>query len=100
MAHTPGPWKFQQGEIVTDDRAEMCIGNWTEGPGLGHAAQANARLIAAAPDLLADLRTMRDLAAMVLNRQHAGQPIADRIWSDLYAATNKASATLAKAEGA
>jgi hypothetical protein len=60
---------------------------------------SNARLIAESPALATALRDLRDYAAMVVNRQHAGQPISDRIWSDLYAAANAASAVLARVEG-
>lgn len=41
---------------VTATRQHIRLGFWVEGPGLGHAADANLRLIAAAPDLLAALR--------------------------------------------
>ncbi len=60
-AHTPGPWTVRGNSIVadeTDDRLEMRVrihsGNRDD-------IKANARLIAAAPDLLAALRTLLDI---------------------------------------
>ena len=60
VKHTPGPWKAYP--------HDCCPGNWhwVAGlPGLGktevHLAEANAHLIAAAPDLLAALETWVDV---------------------------------------
>lgn len=87
--HTPGPWH------VVRETTIAAGPTWIADAG----TSSDARLIAAAPDMLNGLRALRDIAAMVLNRQHAGQPIADRIWSDLFQAANSASATIQKAEG-
>jgi hypothetical protein len=56
--HTPGPWGFV-GEILTGPRG-LKLGTFSEGPGLGYAADANARLIAAAPELLEALQLVVD----------------------------------------
>ena len=55
--HTPGPWKNNKSEIYTDNQQESFIadvfdenGDW----------QANARLIASAPDLLEALQSIRE----------------------------------------
>lgn len=61
-AHTPGPWHFdghQYDHIVwSSDRNRVCFLTST-GP-----TEANARLIAAAPDLLAALKDMVDGAPL------------------------------------
>jgi hypothetical protein len=56
--HTPGPWEVdgdRDGDqllvIQSESKGEIC--NVTFTLGYGHADEANARLIAAAPDLLA-----------------------------------------------
>ena len=55
MSHTPGPWKAGQ-RIAGNGWGVWCTENWygvldNTAPGID--AEANARLIAAAPDLLA-----------------------------------------------
>ncbi len=62
--HTPGPWKVKQGTDVTEDRAkEPCTvakcWSSTFAPPREEAA-ANARLIAAAPSLLAACKMVLD----------------------------------------
>lgn len=70
MKHTPGPWNtnealrlrgyrsavFAQAESIAD------IPDVSGGPSDGTVALANARLIAAAPDLLAALKTLMGAA--------------------------------------
>ena len=65
MTHTPGPWYAICRMVEVDDHADICTTN----PDLfeqGHLApsieeqQANARLIAAAPDMLAMLQEVAD----------------------------------------
>lgn len=66
-AHTPGPWRYDNDALLPDEWymdgpvtaggrfiAAAITSPETEGPGLPEA-KANARLIAAAPDLLAAL---------------------------------------------
>lgn len=58
--HTPAPWKLHRHpsgseSIVTDNEEMMHIMHIQEARGLGAAAEANARLIVAAPRLLAAL---------------------------------------------
>jgi len=65
MKHTPGPWYAigRMVEVGDDDHADICSTN-PDLFGQGHRAppieeqQANARLIAAAPDLLEALEAM------------------------------------------
>lgn len=59
---TPGPWEtlsFSQHELQTDF-AMVKIGKRVPMVGYSDEDKANARLIAAAPDLLAALRGLRD----------------------------------------
>ena len=60
--HTPGPWKIDATDDSVRDSNEhqICDFNWTDDVG---RSQANARLIASAPELLAALRNVTDLAA-------------------------------------
>ena len=58
--HTPGPWGYQLGSII--DREGYLIADvrsrFDDGKGGEDYHQANARLIAAAPNLLAALEAM------------------------------------------
>ena len=61
--HTPGPWRVDP----TDDTRILQGPNglhvaYAANRGMGHAAPANARLIAAAPELLDALRGLYDYA--------------------------------------
>lgn len=57
--HTPGPWKYAH---VTDHAYAVDIPDYEDEPGTGQTIYlndaANARLIAAAPDLLAALEAL------------------------------------------
>lgn len=54
--YTPGPWEFKFSWVQTSDERKTPIANFNF-----HAAtEENARLIAAAPDLLEALRLMRN----------------------------------------
>lgn len=76
--HTPGPWLTDRNNVHTGQIATInhCLGNdwvevwtdrWSE-TGLGEAEQeANARLIAAAPELLEALRKVSMNAVYVSN---------------------------------
>jgi hypothetical protein len=56
--HTPGPWAFCNHTLCQANGKFLHLGEWRESPGLGSAAAANMRLIAAAPDLLAALQRL------------------------------------------
>jgi len=72
--HTPGPWNVDMWEYPQDDRRELVIQtatnrlavlDWDQGQDnpytiADNEARANARLIAAAPELLAALERMAD----------------------------------------
>ena len=108
--HTPGPWETPAGQIVADTvwardgQLEICAlyGNGRD----GETVDADARLIAAAPKMLADLRqaeararvnaaTHRELAgAMGDSAAHKALAGEWQFFADAWAAT------IAKATGA
>ncbi len=93
--HTPGPWKVKQGTDVTEDRAkEPCTvakcWSSTFSPPREEAA-ANARLIAAAPDLLAACK--RGLAALTVAVEVGGGDPAE------HECCRQMGLAIAKAEG-
>jgi hypothetical protein len=55
--HTPGPWSERNGRIFQTDREELTIANVGRAFD-GDYSPANARLIAAAPDLLEALKEL------------------------------------------
>jgi len=65
MAHTPGPWNVSSGQddaiITTDDGSGASIAVVYGAHAWRKEWQANARLIASAPDLLATLKALRPL---------------------------------------
>ena len=67
MTHTPGPWTAYAPQEPPENQSDY----WEVHDGFGRTAtvyghtdpaQANARLIAAAPDLLSTLQTIADFA--------------------------------------
>lgn len=102
--HTPGPWNVDMWEYPQDDRRELVIQtatnrlavlDWDQGQDnpytiADNEARANARLIAAAPELLAALEYLTDLAA--------GPPGGVTI-DQKRAAMDRARAAIAKAKG-
>lgn len=85
MAHTPGPWKYiaYDDDVVTDDERFSIVGH--------HASvlEDDARLIAAAPELLEALEEMVDLFDGLVSGEY--QP-------DSFT-TQPARAAIAKAKG-
>ena len=80
--HTPGPWK-QQCFLVTSE-----TGDWVCHTGMGNLppsrsteSEANARLIAAAPNLLKALRDIIELTVLKGHTLAAAQIIADEALS-------------------
>ena len=99
--HTPGPWTDRTittaaaacspGEEMTE------IGQSDDDGGLSVAlvwGDADSRLIAAAPELLAALVQVTNEAHLINAKQHAGNPIPDELWSGLYDSTNHARAII------
>lgn len=89
-AHTPGPWKVANGSLY----AQWSVpGQWHGLP----SSEANLRLQAAAPDLLAALERMVKVADDEAPRSPKGSPM---FMSDLGRAHSEARAAIAKARGA
>ena len=65
--HTPGPWYVDDApdvkhpSVVLADDGATIVAEATTVVAEQHDAEANARLIAAAPDLLAEVKRLRDL---------------------------------------
>ena len=98
MTHTPGPWKLNKDKTTVycttrnNDEPGICS---TKGEALillsREAQEANARLIASAPDLLEALRELEPIA----HRLGGESPKYDLLNN----ATAKARAAIATAEG-
>ena len=103
--NTPAPWHWNGSSLVSGKHGYYLM-HTEECPGLGHAAEANKRLIAAAPELLEALKPFKDLAHAILAESPADatyfsifqdcQGIAHRIDLDHLRAI---SCAIAKAEG-
>lgn len=94
-AHTPGPWKLENpemdGEILVTDEQDVTIATvWKQPLDPAEWAEANSRLIAAAPEMLDALRLCED-ALSDLARIDDGTPSVS--------ALNMARDAIAKAEG-
>jgi hypothetical protein len=89
--HTPGPWRDEHtkaaGHYFVAGERGIRLGMWIEGPGLGHQADANRRLMLAAPDLLDVARMLIEANDCIDNRFSVGDCVM------------RARAALAKAEG-
>lgn len=107
-AHTAGPWAYHSRHaglgrsthaitsLSAPHAGHVAFVYSKEGAGNG-SGEANARLIAAAPDMLAALRTLEHAAAFVPVQDNSNaNPDAVR----LRAALTEARAAIAKAEGA
>ncbi len=89
--HTPGPWKAQRRKGVERrwDVVSTCETEWCIADGVPHTGcdEANARLIAAAPELLEALMGLR----LYVDPMMGGEEVDNAI--------RAANAALAKAEG-
>lgn len=102
--HTPGPWKTTHDgwiypEAIEQQRESKYLYAVGKAYGVTERAEANAVLIAAAPEMLEALVDLVHLAEVLNSRQHAGLPITPVMWSTLFQRTNEARATIAKAKG-
>lgn len=72
QAHTPGPWKIEWQNIVTEHPADIGIvviyGN------IGQPVEANARLIAAAPELLQACKLALHIIQLEIYNSGLGEP--------------------------
>ena len=105
MRHTPGPlyaipnpqWRGATWAIATDPNAD-----WARYDHIAHVVgEGNARLFAAAPDLLdlceAQLESIKMMVATLIKITHS--PLDDPTIVDLYEAMREAEAIIAKAKG-
>jgi len=114
--HTPGPWSdgFAIQSLSTGQPVCRVISTakWSSKQdalkfGCGgfanqtdeETAQANARLIAAAPAMLEALKEILRQAANCNARQHAGLEVMPEHWAALFDAQSAAYAVVSKAEG-
>lgn len=108
-AHTPGPWTYDADDKLNPDRAFGINRPWQDGDETGtetiaevcHSnvpgrAEADARLIAAALDMLAALEHLAAVGeAGVIERRETGKPM----WSVLDEIKTISRAAIAKAKG-
>lgn len=119
--HTPGPWGYvpsnaNHGPYVTNEwgagdicdcytmskpsELAVCNGGTSEPIHFQHEeADANARLIAAAPDLLEALRDAQKALALIVEPDAIKQSTVINAFAQTMAAEVKARAAIAKAEG-
>ena len=92
VTHTPGPWTLTNSREVFSKASgdPICVVSWGFTPLDRQVAKADARLLAAAPELLAALKEIRRIAADI--------PAIER--NPRFAdASRDALAAIAKAEG-
>jgi len=105
MTATAGPWtvgiQYDNADFETNLHGCPVFADTLEiAEARGESEQecsANARLIAAAPELLGELQSLTSLAEALNNRQHAGLEVTPAMWSELYSLTNSARTAIAKA---
>ena len=101
--HTPGPWTLGNAQDCSRNHA-ICAGpqviarvlgrGYPPGKGWSEITQANARLIAAAPQLLEALRSF------IVNLNAVGENHFRKDWPDLYHCGVKARAAIKATKGA
>jgi hypothetical protein len=101
MSHIPGPWTVEEATILEGEPLAYPLHTiWTDRSVLvartcfAPASEANARLIAAAPDLLKALRDLQHNANRLCDRQLGGT-----YEDDCRRSIAWAKAAIAKAEG-
>lgn len=105
--HTPSPWTISEHEhanVIFSDNGVICDvfhanedDDMTASVESREESDANARLIAAAPELLSALERLSQKTRRANDIQHSGGKIEPEDWSELYALTNEAQAAIAKA---
>lgn len=101
MSHTPGPWTidFDEGngfEIYAATPATLCICKRGQHPRIPDVMAANARLIAAAPELFHAALVAHGMLSRQLDSEGMGP---DSWGDDEHEALAVLSAAIAKAEG-
>jgi len=111
---TPGPWGIEKSSVITEE-LEICDISYCDKNGsgkwiFGELSQANARLIAAAPEMYAALgreserpakaRDMMEREGFVIdNLDDRWQKLAFSLYTMLVEGASDSDAALAKAEG-
>jgi hypothetical protein len=101
MTHTPGPWKAQRkdkhsGMHITAGHFQVFLGTHTGAP--LEEWDANARLIASAPELLAKLEACdKAIRAVIGDGPVRGNGTPYPIWADMITAAVEARAAITKA---
>lgn len=99
MTHTPGPWQANQSEL----EAHSALVEIRTAPNgdykICDCGYQNARLIAAAPELLNVLKRLTEKLARANAIQHSGARLQAEDWSELYQLQNESAGIIAKAEG-
>lgn len=103
MTHTPGPWTWGENfeGLYGSGRYNIILNHWIdEGMWLesGERQEANARLIAASPDLLEALEGMVENACASCNDGYVIRCTKEE-WEAHVRATHAARAAIAKAKG-
>lgn len=111
-SHTPGPWRIAGASSYMVDSDDHDYLTWTaiwagdqiialpctDQFDAGHVVDANARMIAAAPEMETSLRELlAEIDFEIEQRQSGGN---DEDWLDLKAKSDRGHAALAKAKGA
>lgn len=105
MSHTPGPWGFTgepYGYTIWQTAREcndfpQAVARIVGGRIKVEQEEDNARLVAAAPDLLAELERMYEAARMMADPEHCLYEHREHLpWKDLAA---KAKTAISKARG-
>lgn len=104
--HTPGPWAQNGTRIESEHEHGWANDGWILAGCEGPDAKANARLMAAAPDLLKALRELESAVDWQLGRSAFTQTThlkglahSNLVRQKLFAAHDAARTALAKAEG-
>ena len=84
MKHTPGPWRVVNSNLVRDSHG-VCI----HGDSSFLRNDANAALIAAAPEMFAALVALLPHAARVIQGTTEGQPLLDAARAAIAKATQE-----------
>ena len=101
--HTPGPWvadfSSDAVRVRAPDNSGVCTLNWLSAKGRrsGNEGEANARLIAAAPELLAGCKALVGMIQLVCARDDIPLVIRDALLTNHR--LDEAQAAVTKAEG-
>lgn len=90
MSYTQGPWTASPDGLIHAGKNRLHIAQ-TATIGMGHAAAANARLMAAAPDLIAALESL-NAAVIRAGYGNTAMPELTQAWAAIAKATGEIEA--------